>query len=481
MVETAAPLLIGQKGELPKKERYTTVSVTQGYTERIFNGVAGMTTRKIRVCGVKLIWDEYENTNPTGNPDEVTTKLFNYSGSNDIAVVDIAARPFRTSEFDYGRSGLNASRLPKDLGFAGFKLLAENDPIRDIAAFLGASYFRAVGAERQYGLSARGLAIDTGIGGKPEEFPLFRAFWLVKPRPDAKELTVWALLDSAGAAGAFSFTIRPGARTVIDTRCILYMRNDVQVLGIAPLTSMFFSGKAAPTRDDYRPEIHDADGLYLSTGKDERVWRPLDNPAALVVTAFQDRTPKGFGLLQRERDFERYQDTGTALEARPSLWVEPRDDWGEGEVRLVEIPSQAETNDNIVAFWVSRQPARKGDRKEYTYRLSSLSDEAALSPAGRVIATRAGLVPSAPKQRRMVVEFAGGELATLAPQQPVTSDVALTNAKVIRTYVEPLPWKKSWRLFIDFEPVGKTPVDMRAALTLHGSRLTETWTNLYRP
>ncbi|MFO1161924.1 MAG: glucan biosynthesis protein [Reyranellaceae bacterium] len=384
--------------------------------------------------------------------------------------------------FDFSDTGLKEP--PEKVELAGFRLLHplnRADKFDEVAAFLGASYFRIIGRDQVYGSSARGLAIDTGIGGKPEEFPLFRAFWLVKPRPDAKELTVWALLDSAGAAGAFSFTIRPGARTVIDTRCILYMRNDVQVLGIAPLTSMFFSGKAAPTRDDYRPEIHDADGLYLSTGKDERVWRPLDNPAALVVTAFQDRTPKGFGLLQRERDFERYQDTGTALEARPSLWVEPRDDWGEGEVRLVEIPSQAETNDNIVAFWVSRQPARKGDRKEYTYRLSSLSDEAALSPAGRVIATRAGLVPSAPKQRRMVVEFAGGELATLAPQQPVTSDVALTNAKVIRTYVEPLPWKKSWRLFIDFEPVGKTPVDMRAALTLHGSRLTETWTNLYRP
>jgi glucans biosynthesis protein len=149
-------------------------------------------------------------------------------------------------------------------------------------------------------------------------------------------------------------------------------------------------------------------------------------------------------------------------------------------VRLVEIPTQSETNDNVVAFWVSRSPARKGDRKEYTYRISSLMDEAALSPAGRVIATRTGPVPSEPKQRRMVVEFAGGKLGALDPQQPVTSDVSSTNAKIARSYVEALPWKRSWRLFIDFEPEGKKPVDLRAALQLRGAPLTETWTAVFR-
>jgi glucans biosynthesis protein len=384
--------------------------------------------------------------------------------------------------FDFSDTGLK--QPPQKIELAGFRLLHplnRPDKFDEVAAFLGASYFRAIGRGQIYGGSFRGLAIDTGIGGKPEEFPLFRAFWLVRPTDGASDMTVWALLDSPGAVGAFSFVIRPGSRTVLDTKSVLYMRNDVQVLGIAPLTSMFFSGKATPAKDDYRSEIHDSDGLFLSTGKGERIWRPLDNPSALAVSSFQDNNPRGFGLMQRERDFDRYQDTGASLQARPSLWVEPAEDWGEGEVRLVEIPTQSETNDNIVAFWVSKAPAKKGARKEYAYRLSTLTDEAALSPGGRVTATRAGTVPYAPKQRRMVIEFAGGDLTSLELQQAVESDVSLSNAKLTRTYVEALPWKRSWRLFIDFEPEGKKPVDMRAVLTLRGSPLTETWTNVYRP
>jgi glucans biosynthesis protein len=384
-------------------------------------------------------------------------------------------------QFDFSDTGLKAP--PATLAPAGFRLthpLNRPDKFDEVVSFLGASYFRAIGRNQVYGASARGLAIDTAIG-KPEEFPVFRAFWLVKPADGATDMTVWALLDSPGAAGAFAFTIRPGARTAIDTKCVLFMRNDVSLLAIAPLTSMFFSGKASPTRDDYRPEIHDSDGLYLATGKGERIWRPLENRAALVVSAFQDSNPRGFGLLQRERDFDRYQDSAASPQARPSLWVEPVGDWGDGEVRLVEIPTQSETNDNIAAFWVSRWPARKGERKEYAYRLSALSDEVALAPAGRVTATRDGAVSYAPKQRRFVVEFAGGELASLEPEQPVTSDVSVANAKVHRIHVEALPWKRTWRVIIDFEPDGKKPVDLRAVLQLRGVALTETWIGAYRP
>jgi glucans biosynthesis protein len=389
--------------------------------------------------------------------------------------------PLAPDQFDFSDTGLQTP--PPKLEPAGFRLtypLNRPDKFDEVASFLGATYFRTIGRGQVYGASARGLAIDTGIG-KPEEFPAFRAFWLVKPPEGASDMTVWALLDSPGAAGAFSFAIRPGTRTVIDIKCILYMRNDVSLLGIAPLTSMFFSGKAAPTRDDHRPEIHDSDGLYLSTGRGERLWRPLENPGALAVSSFQDSNPRGFGLMQRERDFDRYQDSATNLQARPSLWVEPVGDWGDGEVRLLEIPTQSETNDNIAAFWVSRWPARKGERKEYAYRLSALKDEASLAPAGQVIAMRAGTVPYAPKQRRIVVEFAGGDLPSLESEQPVTPDVSVTNAKITRTYVEALPWKRTWRLFIDFEPDGKKPVDLRAVLQLRGMPLTETWISAYRP
>ncbi len=409
---------------------------------------------------------------------------FIYEKPVQISVVDAGkATPVTIApdQFDFSDTGLKTP--PKEVALAGFRVTYPlNQPTKfdEIIAFLGASYFRAIGRGQFYGASARGLAIDTGIG-RPEEFPTFRQFWLVKPADGINEFTVWALLDAPDATGAFSFVIRPGARTVVNTHAVLFMRNDVELLALAPLTSMYFAGKASPPRDDYRPEIHDSDGLFMITGAGERIWRPLSNPQALAVSSFSDSNPKGFGLLQRERDFAAYQDSAANLQARPSLWVEPNEGWGDGEVRLVEIPSQSETNDNIVAFWVSRWPARKGERKEFNYRLSALGDEAALSTQARTIATRGGTVPYASKQRRVAVEFAGGDLDSLSPEQPLSAHVSLTGGKVMRTYVEPLPSRKSWRLFIEFEPDGKKVVDMRASLGLRDQVLTETWTYAWRP
>jgi glucans biosynthesis protein len=386
-----------------------------------------------------------------------------------------------SGQFDFSDTGLKEP--PQDIALAGFKItypLNRPDKFDEVIAFLGASYFRPIGRGQGYGSSGRGLAVDTATG-RPEEFPAFRSFWLVKPAEGSSELTVWALLDSPAAAGAFAFVIRPGARTVVETRAVLFIRHDVGLLGIAPLTSMFFAGKASPPRDDYRPEIHDADGLLVLTSKGEHIWRPLANPSALAISSFVDTNPRGFGLLQRERRFVRYQDTGARLEARPSLWVEPNGDWGDGEVRLIEIPTQTEVNDNIVAFWVSRWPVKQGSRLEYSYRLSALADEAALSPLARVVATRTAAIPNNDKARRIVVEFAGGDLSTLQPEQPVDAHVSLVGGKLLRSYVEALPSQKSWRLFIDFEAEGKKPVDMRATLALRGVPLTETFATVHRP
>jgi glucans biosynthesis protein len=384
-------------------------------------------------------------------------------------------------QFDFSDTGLKEP--PKELAPAGFKVtspLNRPDKFDEVIAFLGASYFRQIGRGQNYGSSARGLAIDTATE-RPEEFPTFRSFWLVKPAANATELTVWALLDSPGASGAFAFVIKPGARTVVETKAVLFLRHDVSLLAVAPLTSMYFAGKTSPPRDDYRPEIHDADGLFMLTGHGERIWRPLGNPAALAVSSFSDNNPRGFGLMQRERSFEQYQDSTARVETRPSLWVEPLGDWGDGEVRLVEIPSKSETNDNIVAFWAGRWPTKQGSRLEFGYRLSALTDDAALSSQARVVATRASAIPSNDKGRRIVAEFAGGELAGLQPEQPVEAQVTLSSGKLLRSYVEALPGQKSWRLFIDFQPDGKKPVDMRANLKLYGQILTETFSDVYRP
>jgi glucans biosynthesis protein len=409
---------------------------------------------------------------------------FIYEKPVSIGIVDngnVTPVTVGSGQFDWSDTGLKEP--PKDLALAGFKIthpLNQADKFDEVISFLGASYYRPIGRGQTYGASARGLAIDTGTD-RPEEFPTFRTFWLVKPADDATEMTVWALLDSPGATGAYAFTIRPGTRTVVDTKAVLFVRRDVSVLGIAPLTSMYLTGKASPPRDDYRPEVHDSDGLSLLTGKGERIWRPLANPGTLGVSSFADTNPRGFGLMQRERRFAQYQDSGARMELRPSLWVEPQGDWGDGEVRLIEIPTPAETNDNIAAFWVSRWPAKQGSRLEYAYRLSALTDEAASSPLGRVVAMRTGAIPHDEKSRRIVVEFAGGELGMLHPEQPVQARVSLSSGKLKRSYVEAIPSERNWRLFIDFEPEGKKPVEMRATLELRGTALTETFSNIHRP
>jgi len=366
-----------------------------------------------------------------------------------------------------------------DLGFAGFRLHApinREDYLDEVCAFLGASYFRAVAKHQIYGLSARGLALKTADKGG-EEFPGFRAFWLEKPDPRAASIVVHALLDSVSAAAAFRFTIRPGDTTVFDVEMALYPRVDLDQPGIAPQTSMFyFAANDRNGIDDFRPAVHDSDGLSIRTGGGERLWRPLSNPKNLQVSSFADHNPRGFGLLQRERRFAGYQDLEARYDKRPSLWVEPIGDWGDGEIFLVEIPTQGEIHDNIVAFWRPRGTLRAKTEYIYNYRLHWCALPPEQGDLGTVQATRMGT--SWQKEHRLVVlDFIGEKLKQLPADAAPTPEVSAGKTQVANAVVQPNPETRGWRLSFDV-PVGRDAIELRARLSGEKGPLSETW--LYR-
>ncbi|MBK8182682.1 MAG: glucan biosynthesis protein [Candidatus Competibacteraceae bacterium] len=435
--------------------------------------------RDIRFKAEKSLWRD------AGLPFEIQFAPLGFLFNRPVAinvVSDGESKPveYANDLFDYGRNQV-PDNLPKDLGFAGFKVLYPlhtDSHYDEVAVFLGASYFRAVGQGQNYGLSARGLAIDTGLP-KPEEFPYFREFWLEKPSKDATELTVYALLDSQSVTGAYRFAIKPGITTQIEVKSSLFVRGKVQKFGVAPLTSMFYHG-ALNERffDDFRPQVHDSDGLLIATGNGESIWRPLNNPTRLRINAYQDNNPRGFGLLQRDRSFENYQDLEAHYQNRPSIWVEPQDQWGKGWVQLIEIPSDAERYDNIAAFWVPEKPVEAGQQLEFNYRLSFFLDMPGLSPGGRTLASRIGAGGAGDlnsEVRRFVIDFGGESLAKLADDAPVAAVVSGSTGQIQNIVVHKNPHSNGWRLSFELLPQGNDPSELRCFLKLGNDVLTETW------
>ncbi|MBZ8135036.1 glucan biosynthesis protein [Afifella sp. IM 167] len=399
-----------------------------------------------------------------------------------ISIVhDGAAREvlYRQAYFDIP-DGHVARRLPQDIGFAGFRVMGEQLKW-DWLSFLGASYFRSPGSGRQYGLSARGVAIDTGLA-RGEEFPRFTRFFLQAVPGERGRLIVYALLEGPSLTGAYRFDCtRPGG-VVMETATELYPRKAIERLGIAPLTSMFwYSQKDRRHATDWRPEIHDSDGLAIWTGSDERIWRPLNNPPAIMTNSFADENPKGFGLLQRDRNFDHYQDDNVFYHRRPSLWVEPRGEWGRGAVQLVEIPTNDETHDNIVAYWVPEERPRPGRAIRLAYRLHWNAGEPYPSGAGRVVDTflGAGGIPGQNRPRdahQFVVDFAGGELARFAAQDGVTPVVSASRGRIGRAGAYPVVGRPGlFRAAFELHAAGREPVDLRLYLKHAEEALTETW------
>jgi len=389
---------------------------------------------------------------------------------------------YRSAMFEFGKSGIAPKSLPQNLGFAGFRVHAATNWDADVAAFLGASYFRAVGSDtRQFGLSARGLAIDT-VNGE-EEFPRFTSFWFERPVHNARTLVVYALMDSPSTTGAYRFEITPGAPQIMDVDAALYPRKVIDRFGVAPLTSMYQCGENdRRMANDWRPEIHDSDGLSILTGAGEWIWRPITNPAVVRVNSYFDNRPRGFGLLQRDRNFTSYQDDGAFYERRPSLWVEPKNDWGSGAVQLVEIPTVDETFDNIVAYWVPAAKPKPGDELLYSYRMHWGTQVPTHMPLGQVIATRTGIGGVIGQKRRhfswrFAIDFTGGELAALPQNAEVEPVISVSRGSVEIASARPLQSAQGYRARFDLRPLDDSPetVDLRLFLRHNGQPLTETW------
>lgn len=398
---------------------------------------------------------------------------------------------FQRDFFDYfGLAEQFADKVPEDMGFAGFRVHYPigNEHKTEFLVFQGASYFRMVGPGQFYGVSGRGLAIDTAEASG-EEFPVFREFWLVQPQPGQTHLVLYALLDSPSISGAYRFEVTPGAPTEMLVEARLFARKDIKKLGVAPLTSMYHHGEnKVRFVDDFRPEVHDSDGLLVATANGEWVWRPLSNHRALRISSLSDENPHGFGLLQRDRDFNSYMDQEAKYQLRPSIWVTPVGDWGKGRVELVEIPTDTEVNDNIVAYWVPEQSMKAGETRRYSYRLRSFDNNLPEQIGAKVLRTRIGWGaipghsnPPPHSKRQFIIDFAGGELENLPADAPLEAQMANTSGTITDLMVTRLPDQKTWRASFKLEPEGNNLVDMRLFIKLRDQRLTEVWSYVWYP
>ena len=392
------------------------------------------------------------------------------------------------------------NQIPADTGYAGFRVLYQlNQTNRwdELGSFLGASYYRLLGKDQRYGLSARGLALDCGESDCPEEFPIFTDWWLGKPHRDDDELRLYAILDSVSCVGAYEFLIRPGETTVADVQAVLYFRapgnvkaaaadkKPLKTIGLAPLTSMFWFGENSERKfDDYRPEVHDSDGLLMRMDNGELLWRPLNNASVMRHQKFAANNIRGFGLLQRDRDFDHYQDIFNLYQKVPSVWVEPRGNWGEGAVHLVELSTSYEGLDNIVAFWDPK--TKPGPMQPYRFGYTlfwTLETDMDLSP-NKAVSTRIGVDPRNPTQRMIVINFDGPKLDAISADNPPEAIASCsTNGVIAESQVFRNTFAGTWQVILKMAPKAgnRDPIDIRCTLKKGEEVVSETWTYLWSP
>ena len=378
------------------------------------------------------------------------------------------------ADFDFGK--LQPPAAMGDLGFSGLRILrASDDGFEDAAIFQGASFYRSRARGQNFGVTARGLSIRTG--DEPgEEFPLFREFWVEKPTPASNTLTMYALLDSESVAGSFRFTIRPLETTIIDTEMTLVARVATDKLGIGGMAANYlFSGLDHRRPDDWREAVYEITGLQILSGKDEWLWRPVCNRDTLQVSAFSDVNPRGFGLLQRSRSFDAFYDDEGRSELRPTLWIEPIGEWGEGDVRLLEIPAASDANDNIIAQWRPKAGIAAGKSQSLAYRQFWCWTPPSKPPLAVCTSSRAGKTGGRP---RFAVEMTGDAFADPQKAAAAAADLQANPGKVGSVRLFPYRDRRSVRILFDLDPGSETFSEIRLTLKIDNQAVSETW--LYR-
>ncbi len=404
---------------------------------------------------------------------------FIFSNPMEISLVyDASARRviYDQALFDFDQ--LAAPSNIGDLGFSGFRVLAQGQGgFSERAIFQGASFFRSLAPSQTFGTMARAMSIKTA-DPRGEEFPAFRSVWIERPTLAAGALVIHALIDSESVTGAYRFTLRPGDATIIDTECTLFARVTVDSLGLATMSATHLSGPIDERRDDdLRPSVSEVTGLQMLTGKGEWLWRPVANRNTLQISTFVDESPRGFGFLQRDRNFDHYQDDDQHYETRPSLWIEPIGDWSAGGVQLVEIPSVSEANDNIICFWKPKQPLAAGSETFFAYRQFWCWNPPEQPPLAIATQSRSGRGSSS-KRRRFVVEFNGDILGAPENSETLKANLSAAPGSIVTVRTFTSTDKKSCRVLFEIDPGSETYCEMRLVLEAGGKPMSETW--LYR-
>ncbi len=474
-----------------------------------------------------VFWnDKYRLWRKKGLPFQVDFYHLSNEGTTSPKINMVDSRSARALPLPYSPAFFNDQvpinpPLPPNLGYAGFYVrypINKPDSLDGFFSVLGASYFRVLAQDQVYGLSARGLAINAGLDGKPEEFPEFKEWWLHEPAPNSTEIVLDALLDSPSVTGAYGFKIHPGSVTSVDIHATLFFRRRVEWLGIAPFSSMYLYGENAPNHfGNFHPEIHDSDGVLLNTGKGDWLWRPLGQEPFFQIYKFDDENPKGFGLVQRDRDFQHYQDLNLKYNVRPSAWVIPHGNWGKGSVVVAHRPSNDPNTDNVVLFWHPDQIPQAGARMELDYTIDFYMNDASLPPLAYTKETRIinpapppelptgtspassaakqfgppqALMTGTPSPVQFLIDFAGNGIEGIPADKPpylyLHFDPPETRLRDWR--LEKIGYDNSWRAtftIIPFKPNVPTELHCRLTQTTqpqsNARPLSEDWNYTWHP